>query len=310
MTITQLQYIVAVDNYRHFAKAAKACFVTQPTLSMQIHKLEEELDALIFDRSKQPIKPTQLGEKILEQARVVIAESEKIDQITKDAKGSFDGDFRIGIIPTIAPYLLHRFLKRFQEKLPEVNLIIEELQTHQILDRLRKDTLDAGILATPLEEKGIIETPLFYEPFVAYVPEEHRLHDEQFILNSELDIDDILLLNEGHCFRASVLNLCEQTPHKEERNFSLESGNFETLIRLSEQGFGMTLLPYLSAADLPKGLQKNVKPLAEPKPTREVSVIYSRRQLKISLINLLSDVIQKSVPKNMLLKQEPVLAPK
>lgn len=310
MTITQLEYVVSVDNHRHFAKAAEACFVTQPTLSMQIHKLEEEFDLLIFDRSKQPVTPTEVGKKIITQARLVINQSKIISEIAQQAKGEYKGDFRIGIIPTISPTLLPRFLPHFQKAMPQINLIIEELQTEQIIDKLKKDVIDAGILATPLLENGIIEKPIYYEPFMAYVPENHRLSGEDFIVNSELKLDDMLLLNEGHCFRNSVLNLCGKQQNKEEKNFSVESGNFETLIKLADKGYGMTLLPYLAGVDLPIEKHDFLKPLAEPRPTREVSVIYRRTQLKIGLVEALVKSIETSVPEKLVEKDENVVSPK
>ncbi|MCT4623932.1 MAG: LysR substrate-binding domain-containing protein [Schleiferiaceae bacterium] len=309
MTITQLEYVVAVDNHRHFAKAAEACFVTQPTLSMQIHKLEDELDILIFDRSKQPVTPTEVGKKIIAQARVVITQSKLIKQISQQEKGFFEGDFRIGIIPTISPYLLHRFLSKFQKSMPHINLIVEELQTDQIITQLKKDVLDAAILATPLEENGIIEKPVYYEPFMAYIPEGHRLSKEEFVLNSELKLNDMLLLNEGHCFRNSVLNLCGQSDENHERQFSIESGNFETLIRLADSGYGMTLLPYLAGVDMDKEGSQHIKPIAEPRPTREISVIYRRTQLKIKLVEALIESIKSAVPKKLSQKNDNVVAP-
>lgn len=309
MTTVQLHYIVELDNHRHFARAADACHVTQPTLSMQVHKLEEELGVLIFDRSKQPVTPTEIGKRIIEQARIVLHEMGRIDQITQEAMGNFEGEFYLGIIPTIAPALLHRILPKLRAALPGVKFVVEELQTDVIIERLRKDQLDAGILATPLDERGIIERPLYYEPFMAFIPEEHRLGKESFITNSELKINDLLLLNEGHCFRNSVLNLCDQSDEREEKALRLESGNFETLIRLARQGYGMTLLPYLTALDLSDELQALVKPIAEPRPTREISVVYSRTQLKIGVIEKMMSSILASVPKKLIEEKHNVIAP-
>ena len=208
MTITQLNYIIAVDTHRHFARAAESCFVTQPTLSMQIHKLEEELGVTIFDRSRKPLQPTDIGVQILEQARIIITEERRIEEIIQLHKGEIAGDFKLAIIPTVASTLLPRFLKCFISQYPKVNLQIEELQTKVILERLKNGLLDAAILATPLSQDGIMEKPLYYEPFMAYTPMDHRLFKEKFLDNSDLDVNDILLLHEGHCFRDSVINLC------------------------------------------------------------------------------------------------------
>lgn len=308
MTITQFKYIIAVDNHRHFARAAEACFVTQPTLSMQIHKLEEELDILIFDRSKQPIVPTPLGEKLIEQARNVVYETDVLENMAKQIKGSFEGSLTLAVIPTIAPSLLPRFIPEFTRKYPKIHLKVEELKTEDMIEALRADRIDVGIAATPLEEKGILEKPLYYEPFMAFVPEYHRFNNDQFLLASELDASEILLLNEGHCFRNSVLRICK-TQNSTESGLNMESGNFDTLVKLAHKGMGMTLLPYLTAIDLPEKYKPFVKPVAEPTPSREVSLIYSRTQLKLEWINALGDMIRESLPAKVLEKPEQVVSP-
>jgi len=302
MTITQLQYIIAVDNHRHFARAAESCFVTQPTLSMQIHKLEEELGITIFDRSRKPLQPTDIGIQILEQARIVINEEKRIYEVIQKHKGEITGNFRLAIIPTVASTLLPRFLKCFISEYPKVSLEIEELQTKVILERLKNGLLDAAILATPLDQDGIMEKPLYYEPFMAYTPMDHRLYKEKFIANSDLISDDILLLHEGHCFRNSVMNLCTSLFDKKNNSgVKLESGSFETLIKLSKQGFGMTLVPYLKAIEL-KAIepQGTIKPFANPQPVREISLIHHRTHLKISIIEALAKCVQENIPEHML----------
>lgn len=309
MTLTQLHYLLAVDNHRHFARAAEACFVTQPTLSMQIQKLEEELGVLLFDRSKHPVRPTAIGEKVIEQARTVLNERDRIHQILQESKNRLEGPFKLGLIPTVAPSLVPRFLQPFRRRFPNIQLQISELTTEEILERLRRDDLDAGILATPLQERSIIEKPVYYEPFMAFIPPEHKLGKETFITNSELDIDDILLLNEGHCFRNSVLNLCQSKPSGNKNRVDLESGNFDILTRLSKKGFGMTLIPYLHALDLAPEDQKMVKPIAEPQPTREISLVYSRAELKIKIIDALAEMIKENIPSKLLKETSKVLSP-
>lgn len=304
MTYTQLLYLSAIDTYRHFGRAAEKCYVTQPTLSMQIQKLEEELDVLIFDRSKKPVEPTEIGKQIIAQARLALHEMEKIHELVQHSKGVVSGEFRIGVIPTVAASLIPRLLPDFMKAYPDVELIIEELQTEILIEKLKKDLLDAAIAATPLNIPGIIEQPIYYEPFVAFIPENHRLASEAFVLNSELKLEDILLLNQGHCFRNSVVNLCQSAfEHTKEngksRHFQLESGSFETLIRLSKQGLGMTLIPYLTAEELSPDDKKMVKPFDYPQPSREISLLYSRSQLKINLINSLADTVGRSVPKKL-----------
>lgn len=309
MTLTQLNYLLAVDNHRHFARAAEACFVTQPTLSMQIQKLEEELGVSLFDRSKHPVKPTTIGEQIIEQARSVVHQAHRIKQIVQDSKNKLEGQFKLGIIPTVMPDLVPRFLQSFNQSYPNIQLQIFELTTETILERLRRDTLDAAIMATPLNEKAIIEKPLYYEPFMAFIPPEHPLGSEQFVTNSELDINDILLLNEGHCFRNSVINLCNQPPQVPSRSIDLASGNFDILMKLSKKGFGMTLIPYLHALDLNEEDARLVKPIAEPTPTREISLVYSRAELKIRIIGALSEIISQSVPARLRQEKNVILSP-
>jgi LysR family hydrogen peroxide-inducible transcriptional activator len=309
MTLTQLSYLIAVDNHRHFARAAESCFVTQPTLSMQIQKLEEELGVLLFDRSKHPVRPTSIGEKLIQQARTILNEAERMQQILQESKNVLEGPFKLGIIPTVTSSIVPRFLRQFNKKFPKIQLQIIELTTEMILERLQKDDLDAAILATPLDERSIIEKPLYYEPFMAYIPADHKLGKESFITNSEIDIDDVLLLNEGHCFRNSVLNLCNSSPSLSAKNVDLASGNFDTLVKLAKKGYGMTLLPYLYAIDMSAEEQSFIKPIADPKPTREISLVYTRAELKIKVIEELARIIKSSVPEKLLTESAQVLSP-
>jgi len=296
MTIPQLEYIIALDTTRHFSKAADMCFVTQPTLSMQIQKLEGELGLEIFDRSRQPVKPTQTGVEIIAKAREALNTLKFIPEIVEATKGQMSGTFRLGIIPTITPALLSRFLRKFVQHYPLVKLEIEDLQTEDMVEALRSDRLDAGIAAVPLKERGIKEEHLYFEPFVAFVPTHHPLENDDFILQAELDINDILLLQQGHCFRNNIINLCGK-PRKDTHTLTLHSGNFETLVRLSKKGFGMTLLPYLTALGLNKNDRMRVKPLDDPKPSRQVGLIYSRSQAKKRILEALKETICTSLPK-------------
>ncbi len=302
-TLIQMKYIVAVETYRHFATAAEHCFVTQPTLSMQISKMEKALDVLIFDRSKHPVEPTEAGARIIAQAKVILRETDKIDEIVKAGKGVKSGVFWLGIIPTVSPALVPRFLRAFTRKYPDIHLRIEELNTEQIIEKLDKNELDAGILATPLFENHLVEVPLYYEPFMAFVPEGHRLEKEAFVLSSELHAEDLLLLKSGHCFRHQVLQVCgtseaERTGDLE--HFGFESGNFETIMRLAKQGFGMTLIPYLTALDLGDEDRLLVKPMEHPQPSREISMVYSKTQVKTSIIEVLTEEVKLHVPHKLL----------
>ncbi len=301
MTLVQLKYIVAVDTYRHFATAAEHCFVTQPTLSMQISKFEKELDVLIFNRQKHPVEPTEIGARIIRQARLVLQEAKRIDDLIQNTKGQISGEFRLGIIPTVASSLLPRFVKRLAEDHSRIQLKIEELETDQILEKLDHDHLDAGIMATPLDDDRVEERPLYYEPFMAFVPDGHRLAKEEFVLHSELHIEDMLLLKSGHCFRDHVINLCSRAfdPKEQSDRLEIESGNFETLIRLSMQGFGMTLLPYLTALDLPDEQKRFLKPIEHPQPCREISIVCNKAQLKSGMIEILAETIQHPLPEKL-----------
>ena len=290
MTITQLKYVLAVAEYKNFTIASEHCFVTQPTLSMQIQKLEEELDTQIFNRKKKPIQLTEIGAKIIEQAKIIVNESNRITDIVDQQKGFVGGDFKLGIIPTIMPTLLPLFLKSFIKKYPKVNLKIEELTTEEIIKKLADGHIDVGIAATPLENEFIKERVLYFEPFVGFVPEEHRLFDSNTIEVENLNIEDILLLEDGHCFKESIINLCSTFGTKNQ-HFQLHSGSFDTLIKLSKEGLGMTLLPYLQTLDLNEKDTKYLREFKEPVPAREVSIIYHKSQLKIQLIEALKNTI-------------------
>jgi LysR family hydrogen peroxide-inducible transcriptional activator len=291
MTITQLQYVLAVAEYKNFTLAAEKCFVTQPTLSMQIQKVEEELNILIFDRSKKPIQLTEIGQKIVTQAKKIVNEADRIQDIVEQQKGFIGGEFRLGIIPTIMPTLLPMFLTNFIKKYPKVKLIIEELNTEELIAKLKNGHLDAAIAATPLNEEKIKEVVLYFEPFVAYIPENHQHFTKKEIEISDLNLDEILLLQDGHCFRDGILNLCKSAHKNDDNHFQLESGSFETLIKLADEGLGITLLPYLHTLDLNEKNKLKLKHFSEPKPAREVSLIYPKSELKIQIIDALRSTI-------------------
>lgn len=293
MTITQLYYVLAVAEHKNFTLAAEKCFVTQPTLSMQIQKLEEELDIQIFDRGKKPIQLTDVGQKIVTQAKNIVNESGRIKDIVDQQKGFIGGEFKVGIIPTIMPTLLPMFMTNFINKYPKVNLIIEERTTEEIIRMLKNDQLDAAIAATPLGEESIKEIVLYYEPFVAYVPENNpAFAKKEFGVDDlEANLDTILLLQDGHCFRNNVLNVCRNTSLIENNHFQIESGSFETMVRLADEGLGMTLLPYLHTLDMNAKSTAKLRHFGEPKPSREVSLIYSKKELKLQIIEALRSTI-------------------
>jgi len=291
MTIAQLRYLLAVAKHQNFSRAAKALNVTQPTLSMQIKNLEEELGVRIFDRSATPMRITPVGQKIIDQARIIINENDKIIELVKHEKGFIGGEFRLGIIPTVIGTLLPIFLKDFLKKYPNVRLHIQELTTQQIIDGLRNNDLDAGIAATPLEEDDIIEMPLYNEPFVGFIPEGHRLYGKEKLHDYDLDVEDILLLEEGHCFRDNILNICtSELP--DDQPYMLDTGNFTTLVKLCKEGMGMTLLPYLHSLDLCEADKKYLKTFENPEPAREISLIIHADNHKKGVVNALKSHIK------------------
>jgi LysR family hydrogen peroxide-inducible transcriptional activator len=310
MTITQLYYVLAVAEHKNFTQAAEKCFVTQPTLSMQIQKLEDELDILIFDRSKKPISLTEIGEKIVVQAKNIVNEAGRIKDIVEQQKGYIGGEFKVGIIPTIMPTLLPMFLNNFIKKYPKVNLILEEQTTEEIIKKLKNGHLDCAIAATPLEEDTLKEIVLYYEPFVAYIPDNHESFGKEEISIADLDLDRILLLQDGHCFREGILNLCKNNKFINDSNFQLESGSFETLIKLADEGLGTTLLPFLHTLDLNEKNKTKLRHFQDPKPAREVSLIYPKNELKIHIINALRDTISGVVRGAIAFQDVQIISPK
>lgn len=294
MTLTQLKYMNTVAEFGNFTIAAEKCCVTQPTLSMQIQKLEEELGVKIFNRSTKPIILTDIGEKIIIQAKKITQEASRMDDIVSTEKGFIGGEFKLGIIPTVMPTLLPMFLNTFTKKYPKVDLKIEELTTVNITKLIREGHLDAGIAATPLGMDTIIELPLYHEPFVAYIPDTNPLKSLDQIEIDDLNSSDVLVLEDGHCFRNHVLNLCQMNSFSKNR-FDLKSGSFETLIKLADEGLGMTLLPYLNADSLTTEKKKNLKFFPDPAPAREVSLIHSNSKLKLPVINVLKSTISSII---------------
>ncbi|MBN2237091.1 MAG: hydrogen peroxide-inducible genes activator [Bacteroidales bacterium] len=301
ITLIQLEYVVAVDTYRHFATAAEKCFVTQPTLSMQIKKLEEHLDLIIFDRTRQPVVPTLLGEKVIEQARIVLHESKRIHSLILEEKEDITGEIRIGVIPTISPYLLPLFTGKFKSLYPKVKIKVEELITERIEEQIKKDLLDVGILVTPLQNPGIIEQPLYYEEMLVYSNPKHQFAAQPIIDIKDIATPEIWLLSDGHCFRHQVVNLCDIQNFKSDAlPFEFEGGNLDTLMRIIDKEGGYTLIPELSSLELDFEKQKQVRRFHDLTPLREVALVYTRKFAKTKLIDNLIQTIKDSVPQHML----------
>jgi LysR family hydrogen peroxide-inducible transcriptional activator len=303
-TITQLEYLVAVDKFRHFGKAAASCHVSQPTLSMQLHKMEEEYGVTFFDRSKQPILTNPEAAPLIEQAKTILREYEKLKHLTVDQKGEPSGEFKLGVIPTVAPYLLPKFVGAFANQYPKVNLSVREMTTSQIVDALDRDEIDAGILATPLNIMTLDERPLYYEPFWVYASPTHPISKLKTVSEDDLTANGIWLLSEGHCLRNQVVKLCSARKTSAVfKNVSFESGSMETIIQLVEQGHGYTLLPAMATERLIADKHPGLKEIKSPIPTREISMVYRRSQYKQNILKALSDSVKTHLPKSVFTKR-------
>jgi LysR family hydrogen peroxide-inducible transcriptional activator len=300
MTLIQMQYIIAIDTYRHFSLAAKSCYVSQPTISMQLQKAEEELGVRIFDRSKQPLIPTALGIELIKQARKIVLEVNMMNEIVNLRKGVISGVLKIGIIPTLAPYLLPLFVKSFTDKYSLIKLVISEQTTDTIIADLRVGKVDMGLVVTPLQEIGIKEYPLFYEQLMAFVSKNNTCENKTHILLGDIDPKKLWLLEEGHCFRSQIENLCQlKKAYGEDNSIKYESGSFETLRRMVETNDGVTILPELATIDMTRDQLTQVRHFKEPVPMREVSIVVHRDYIKKKLIDLILKEIILSIPENI-----------
>ncbi|MBE8221768.1 MAG: hydrogen peroxide-inducible genes activator [Bdellovibrionales bacterium] len=300
-TITQLEYLKSVNIFGHFGRAAQECNVSQPTLSIQIQKLEEELDVIIFDRSKKPIIATEVGKEILSQVSLILKEHKKLYHLANLGSIEPKGDFHLAVIPTLAPNLIPLFVMEFSKKYPQVNLKINEYKTEDIINMLVDDKIDAGLLVTPLEDSRLLERHLFFEPFYTYISSQHKLNKKKQISESDLESEGLWLLEEGHCFRDQILKICSKDKKNTVlNNVEFSGGNLETLKNLVKNNCGYTLLPELSVNNLSLEDQKtHIRKFKKPAPTREVSLVYSRSFLKASIINALEKIIINNLPKKI-----------
>ena len=299
MNIQQLEYIIAVDIERHFARAAEHCRVTQPTLSMMIQKLEEELQVKIFDRSSQPIQVTATGQKVINQAKKVLQEVGKIKELIQEEEHSLTGTFRLAVLPTIAPYLLPRFFHEFTHQYPETDIRILEMQTAPSLDALIKGKVDAAIIANQPQESLLMGETLYYEEFYGYVSREEKVFSKERIRTSDIDEEHLWLLDEGHCFRDQLMRFCQMEKVKVNQA-AYQLGSLETFMRMVENGTGTTFIPELALSQLYDSQKELVRPFAIPCPTREIVWVTRKDFIRHSLAKILIESIQKSVPKQML----------
>jgi LysR family hydrogen peroxide-inducible transcriptional activator len=304
MNFQQLNYVIAVNEFRHFGEAAKHCHVTQPTLSMMIKKLEDELDATLFDRTKQPVMPTDVGRKVIAKACNVIREMEEIPELVQQHRGKITGKLRIGIIPTLAPYLLPLFVQSMINSYPDIELQVKEMATDNIKKALKKGNIDVGILVTPLDDDSLVSDLLFYEQFYAYVSKSHQLFNKMYILPEDININQLWLPEEGHCLRSQIINLCEASKSQVNgTNFKYEAGSIESLKKIVEQSSGITILPELAILDMDNRERKRLRSFRKPEPVREVSLVTHRTFIKKRLVDVLKEKILDAVPKEIRLRE-------
>ncbi len=301
MTITQLEYVVAVATYKSFVAAAEKCFVTQPTLSMQIQKLEEELGVKLFDRNKHPIAVTAMGQAIVDQARVALSESEKIFELIQNQQNKLAGTFRFAVIPTVAPYIIPGLLENYVKNYPEVKLQVKELETNQIIKALKNNEIDAALVSTPLEQNGIKEYPLFYEPFVGYFSEDEEALKKRLINPGDVALERIWLLNEGHCMRNQIIDLCSDQVQRvqAEKPFRYESSNVETLRKMVDKNRGLTVLPELATHEFSEDQMEKVRYFEDPEPVREIGLVTNDHFVRLTLLQSLMDEILAIIPEKM-----------
>ncbi|MBT9921506.1 hydrogen peroxide-inducible genes activator [Bacteroides uniformis] len=299
MTLQQLEYILAVNQFRHFAKAAEYCRVTQPTLSAMIQKLEEELDTRIFDRSQQPVCPTPVGILIIEQAQKILVQANRIKNIIEEEKHSLTGTFKLGILPTVAPYLLPRFFPQLMKKYPDLDIRVIEMKTNDIKKALQTGEIDAGIVASLAGIEELQQTPLFYEQFFVYVSRKDILFNSEVIRTSDLNGEQLWLLDEGHCFRDQLVRFCQMKSARASQ-LAYHLGSMETFMRMVESGKGVTFIPELAVLQLGDIQKELVRPFAIPCPTRQIVMLTNKNFIRHTLLEALTKEIKSSIPKEML----------
>lgn len=296
----QLEYLVAVDTHRHFVRAAAACFVTQPTLSMMIQKMEQNLGVQIFDRSQHPVIPTSIGVEIIDQAKAILSKANALQQIIQDRQDQISGKIQIGIIPTLAPYLLPRFVSEFVKQYPQVDLYLHEYLTPKIIELLKEGKLDMGIMATPIQDPKLIERPLFYERFFLYSGQTDRSIVKRKILPEDIDLEQLWLLEAGHCMRSQVVNFCEMKQQKLPlTGLHYEAGSLETLIRMVDRQHGLTIIPELCTFDLTEVQKLQIKSFENPVPVREISIVYTETFYKKRALEALYQCIIAHLPQEI-----------
>ena len=297
MTLQQMEYIVALDKYRHFARAAESCGITQSTLSSLIQKLETELDVTIFDRNSHPIKPTQLGEEIINQAKILLFNASQIEEIVSTHKGESIGKVRMGIASTIAPYILPKMFKHLSKEHPDIDLYVEEARIATIIQKLERAELDLALLATPLNNDELLEIPIYTERFVAYVSPNEHIYQHEVLDTSALPIENVWVLREAYCPNHGIFPFCQSNSGK---RATYEAGSIETLVKIVDENGGYTIIPELHVPLLNNDQQRNIRHLHNPKPTREIAFVIRRDYARERLLNILVDAIKTVIPKEMI----------
>ncbi|MBP1630982.1 MAG: transcriptional regulator, LysR family [Bacteroidetes bacterium] len=297
MTLQQLQYLISLDNNRHFLNAAEECGVTQPTLSAMIQKLEDELDVKLFDRTKQPLVTTPIGAEVVAQAKLVLKSAEQLREIISNKRESLEGKLNLAVIPTIAPYLLPKFIIEFRKNYPNVELSIEEMKTSDIVSNLNLSKIDIGILATPLNKPSLLEVPLYYEKFLAYISPKEDLYKQEVLSAKNMPLKNLWVLHEGHCLRDQVFNFCNEKINEKP---IYEAGSIDTLIKIIDQNGGYTVIPELHLQFLNPEQIKNTRPIENPQGVREVSVIIRNDYIRERLLNAVVDTVKSIIPEEMI----------
>jgi len=297
MTIQQLEYVLALDKTRHFVRAAELCGVTQPTLSAMIQKLEDEMDCKIFDRSRQPIEPTEIGRQIIKQAQVIIYQVNQLKESIRNEKDTLSGVLNLAIIPTIAPYLLPQFIASFKNLYPDITLKVSEMHTATIIEKLRIAEIDMAILSTPLDDPKILEVPLYYEKFIAYISPSEPIYDRTELSASDMPMDRLWVLEEGHCLRNQVFNFCHEKPH---HNSTYEAGSIDTLVKIVDINGGYTVIPELHIELLSEKQKLNLREIVKPEATREISIVIRHDFVREGMLNAVAECVKQIIPVHML----------
>lgn len=297
MTLQQMEYIVAVDKYRHFVRAAEACKVTQSTLSSMIQKLEDELDLKIFDRNSHPIRPTHAGEQIISRAKIILYKTSQIKEMVLNEREQSTGEIRLSVIPTIAPYILPKLFKVVHQKYSDITLRVSEARTAGIVNQLERAEIDMALLTTPLHNPELLEIPVYYEKFVAYVSPTEELYSQSEIENHNLPVEHLWVLQEGNCLRDQVMKLCELNSGY---STIYEAGSIETLVKIVDENGGYTIIPELHVELLRRCQQSKIRQIVNPEPVREVSLVVRKDYVRERLLNIIAECIRDIIPEHMI----------